>query len=889
MMRWVDRLRLFMRSLIRRPRLEQELDAELQFHLEQQIQENLAGMSAEEAPYAARRTIGDLAQMKEECRDMRHMNLIQNLLQDLLYAARMLRNSAGFTTVAVTSLALGIGANTAVFSLVNDLLLKQVHVTDPDTLVSLYRIQPGGGTRNDFSIPEFEQLRDHNHVFSGTVALSWSNMGLSVDSGPAEFMPGGFYSGNYFSVLGVRPMLGRILTPADDQPGKRLVAMITYSCWRTRFAGDPSVVGKTIYAKGIPVTIVGVTPENYTGIHFTPPDFAFPLTWLPQFVLNDNAPDVQIIARLKPGIGLQQARAELNVVFSRVLRNGFDPHLPQDRQRELLSQSLDVRAAGRGDHDLWEEYRLRITILIAVVLTVLLICCANVGNLLLTRAAGRQKEMAIRLSIGAGRIRLIRQLFTESFLLGALGGTAGVLAAIWVREALAKLFNFQETMTLDWHVLGFTGIVSLLTSILFGVAPALWSTRVDVAASLKERAAEIMIAGGRPRLALGKGLVSLQVALSLLLMIGAGLLVCTLHNLHRVDPGFDPNNVLLFSIFPTTIGYEGDKEIRLYKDLLRKFNQIPGVVQASMARHELMQGGYHRALASSAEETARHSNETPVAVNVVAPMFFSTMRIPLLAGRDFSLNDVAAKFAIVDRKFAANHFGLENPLGKRILLDGQKIEIVGVVRESRYYSLRQGSDIPTEQVFLPFTQVSRDMLGQMVFALRTAGKPMSFVKVVQREMQAVDKNLPLVQPRTQTAEVQDSAHGERSMAALLSFFGGLATLLACIGLYGVMSYTVARRTGEMGIRMALGAKRSNVLGLVLREGLSLVTIGIALGIPAALAMTRYLESLLYEIEAFDPITYLVGATLLACVAAVACWLPAYRAVRVDPMTALRYE
>jgi predicted permease len=434
---------------------------------------------------------------------------------------------------------------------------------------------------------------------------------------------------------------------------------------------------------------------------------------------------------------------------------------------------------------------------------------------------------------------------------------------------------------LDWRVLGFSTVISLMAGILFGLAPAFRSTRVDVATSLKERAGAI--AG--PRFGIGKALVVLQVALSLLLMVGAGLLLRTLLNLSRIDPGFDRENVLLFWILPTTAGYDGPEELRLYEKVLQKFNSIPGVLHAGMARHNLMQGGFHSAKISGVE----------TAVNAIAPGFFATMRVPVLAGRDFSVNDKekTPKVAIVNQRFARYHFGAENPLGKRFVIDDHPgkpaVEVVGVICDVRYHGLREESRVPAEEVYIPFTQAPRDMLGQMVFALRTSAAPMNMLAPARRAIQAIDKNLPLVSPTTQAQEVQDSIGEERSLAALTEFFSVLALLLACIGLYGVMSYTVARRTGEFGLRLALGAQRSDVYRLVLRESTRLLMVGIAVGILGALAATRYLASVLYGIEPFDPATFATVAILLAAIAMFASWLPARRATRVDPLVALRYE
>ena len=783
------------------------------------------------------------------------------------------------------------------FSLIDDLLLRTVDVTDPETLVSLHRILPRGGTAQDFSVPMFEEIRDHNHVLSGTVGFSWSRIGISINGAPAEMVTAGFYSGNYFSVLGVRPLLGRTFSPADDKAGANAVALMSYSYWTRQLSADPSVVGKTISAKGFLVTIIGVTPPGYTGLYPSrePPDFELPLVWLPQFLLNDDTPDVHISGRLNAEATLQQARAELNVIFSRVLRNSLDPQLSKERQQELLGQSIEVAQAGTGDRTRWEDYKLRLTVLMGVTSLLLLICCANVANLLLARAATRQKEIAIRLSIGAGRATLIRQLLTESILLSSFGGGAGILSAIWTRAAMRNLLGLSDTAdTLNWHVFVFAAAISFITAVVFGMAPALRSTRVDLTSSLKEGATRLVNADGSSHFSFGKALVVSQVALSLLLTISAGLLVRTLVKLNRIDPGFDSHNVLLFWAYPTTLGYEGAKEIHLYEELLRRFNRMPGVVRASMVRHQLMQGGYNWSPVSIPGNSESAGDQAITAVNVAAPGYFETMRIPLLAGRDFLANDGAGapRVAVVDRKFAVNHFGQENPLGKLITLGdvpGQSIQIVGVIRENRYYSLRQDSSVPSEQVYLPFTQAPRDMLGQMCFTLRTTAKPMSVLPAVRRLMQTVDTNLPAVSAGTQDDEVQDSIRQERSLALLLGVFGSLAVLLACFGLYGVMSYMVARRTGEIGIRMALGAQRSDVVGLVMRGSMVIAVFGIGIGVMAALATSRYLNSLLYGIAASDLSTFLISAVLLAAVAMLAAYLPARRATRVDPMTALRRE
>lgn len=884
-MRLSTKLWLRLRSLFLRPQVERELDAELRFHLEQQTSENLAaGMSPDEAHYAALRQIGGLAQFKEECREMRRLSWIENLWQDPRYALRTLRRSPGFTAIAIVSLAFGIGVNTAVFSLIDALLLKAVNVADPDSLVSLRCRLPRGSTTTQFALSTFERLRDQTHIFSGMIAWRESRIAVSSKGAPAEMVGAGFYSGGYYSILGVTPLLGRTFLPVDDAPGQDAVAVISYRYWQTEFSGNPSVLNRTIHAKGIPVRIIGVTPPGFTGLSVTEayPDIMLPLVWMPRLLLNDDNPSVNITARLKRGWMASRAAVEANVVYSHALAETLEASLPAQRKRDLLARSIVLIPAGRGDPGRWRDYRLRLSVLMGVVAMVLLISCANVANLLLARAAARRREMAVRLAIGARRARLIRQLLTESLLLAVLGGGTGLLLAIWAHRALSHFLGLPEEFALDWRVLGFAAGVCVAAGVLFGLTPALRSTRIDLSAGLKERA----VGGGR--LGLGKALVILQVALSLLLTIGAGLLIHTLRNLNRVDPGFDQENVLLFWIYPTTLGYEGPKELRIYEEYLRRFNSLPGVVRASMARHNLMQGGYHGAKVSVG------GAQTEVAVNAVAPEFFAPMRIPLLAGRDFSAKDreQSPKVAIVSQKFARNHFGSENPLGKRIVLSPPgvgEIEIVGVVRDTRYYSLRQDGAAPSEEIFLPYQQAPRDMLGQMCFALRTVSAPMGVLGAVRREAQAVERNLPVAWPTTQRREVQDSIREERSLAALTSFFGGLTVLLACVGLYGVMSYAIARRTGEIGIRMALGAKRSDVYRLVLGESAHLVAAGVVLGVPAALAATRFLKSVLYGVGPSDPATFVAGVAALTCVTAIAAYLPARRATRVDPTVALRYE
>jgi putative ABC transport system permease protein len=790
--------------------------------------------------------------------------------------------------VAVLMLALGIGVNTAIFSVIDTLMLKKLRVAEPERLVFVRRLLPRGRGSPRFSRFTFEQFRDRNHVFAGIFATDGSVPTVSVDGQPAEMLGTDFCSGNYYSVLGVPAFVGRTFTDDDDRH-RNPVVVISHDFWVRRFAADPSAVGKSIEAKGIPFTIIGVTPSKFTGMSVEgAPELTMPLSWMDRFQLNDSTPAVLVTARLKRGVTEQQAQAELSIIYQQILKEGSTRVLDDERQSESLSHGIELRPADKGWPSRRNEYSMRLTLLTGAVGLVLLIACANIANLLLARARVRQKEIAVRLAIGASPARLMRQLLTECTLLAIFGGTLGLLLAFWGRKLLLSTLSLELNVALDFRVMGFTAIVSMVTGFLFGLAPALQATRVDLVAALKDSFKS-------PRNQLGKALVITQVVLSLPLLFATGLLVSSLQKLNDVDPGFDQKNILLFWVYPTTIGYEGATEIRLYDDLLEKFKAIPSVLRASMARHNLMQGGYEE-LRMFAEPNAGSSPKIlNVAGNAVAPGFFVTMGIPTLLGRDFSTADRAntPKVAIVTQSVAETCFPNENAIGKQFRLQssevGERIEVVGVVRDTRYYSLRQDFHHPQGQVFLPFTQVPRDMLGQMTFELRTTGNPQRILPDVRRQVQAIEKRLPVVYATTQADEVKDSVREERSLATLIGFFGLVALLLASIGLYGVMAYTVVHRTNEIGIRVALGAGGTDVLWLVLRETLLLVALGIGIGLPAALAATRLIRNQLFGLAPYDPATIAVVTLLLIVVACIVGYLPALRASRVDPMVALRHE
>jgi len=928
-MSWLHQIGRRWRFLFRRAEFERGMDEEMRLHLEMKAREFVAvGMSAEEARYAALRSFGNVPLLKEDSRDVWGWRWLEDLFQDLRFSARLLAKSPGFTLVVVLSLALGIGANTAIFSLIDAIMLKMLPVKNPEQLQTLnwayhasawpeglwhsYSTGPCPHETEftlgcSFSYPTFEDIRAQNEVFSHVFALTGAGpLNLSLN-GHAALVQGEFVSGDYFSGLGVQALSGRTFTGDDDKPSASPVAVVSYGYWGRRFGRDPAVVGKVVTLNGVPFTIVGVTPPEFFGAEpGRSPEVWIPLRMEPlvnaaRWFQPEKSPFNQrdhwwlrIMGRLKPGVSEQQARAALDVIFRQSITAGLaSPPKPEKLPWIWLVPG------GKGIETLRREFSKPLFVLMTVVGLVLLIACANVANLLLARATTRQKEIAVRSALGAGRRRLIRQLLTESVLLAFVGGGVGLLMAYWGTRLLVGLMttswlSINLDTRPDWRVLSFTTTVSVLTGLLFGLAPALQSTRVNLVPALKENPGNL-VAGTRPigkvRLGLAKGLVISQVATSLLLLIGAGLFVRTLVNLETLDVGFNRRNLLLFGIDPTLSGYKGQRLANLYRELQERLQALPGVKSVSLSQHSLISGSYNSNDISIEGYKPRLGEDMEAATLSVAPRFFETMGIPLLLGRTIGPqdNESAPKVAVINQAMARRFFPGENPVGKRFSWgDGKKgydIEIIGVVRDAKYHQVR-GEAPPT--VYVPYSQ-KLDWLGPMHFEVRTAGDPHDWIPAVRQMMQSVEENVPLFDVKTQTEEIDETLFQERLFAKLTSFFGLLALLLACIGLYGIMAYAVVRRTNEIGIRMALGAQRSDVLGMVLGESLLLVTVGIALGLPVALAATRLLKSFLFGLTPNDPVAIVASILLMAAVAAFAGYLPARRASRVDPMVALRYE
>jgi len=796
---------------------------------------------------------------------------MRTFLQDLRYGARKLIQNPDFTLIATLTLGLGIGANTAVFSLIDAFLLRSLPVKDPQQLFFVQATLPKGGTDCCFPYSTIELFRDRNQSFAGLFAVRGTGntkvLPVSVTvNGEPEVVAGDFVSGNYFEVLGVPALRGRTFTTGDDHPGKEPVAVISHAYWKRRFAGDPSVVGKTIYAGKVPFTVIGVTPPDFFGRSVAGrfADVILPLFTHAQLRLRGEGHGTyEIMGRLQSGVSAEQARADLDAIYQRsLLQSG----------QEGEGRRIELASASRGQQNWINDFEMQLPILLAVVGMVLLIACVNVANLLLVRAAARQKEIAVRLSLGASRGRLIRQLLTESALLALLGGVLGLILARWGADALLIAISADQNsipvdLRLNIKMLVFTAAVSLLTGLLFGLAPALAATKVNLTRMLKEGEAG---AESRPR-NMAKLLVVSQVALSLILLTGAGLLIGSLQRLYAVDTGFERNQVLRAWVHPVLIGYDHDQELRLYQTLLARMNEAPGVQSASLARYVAGRGG------------------------PIGPRYFETMGIRLVQGREFSTTDTAdsPRVAIISESAAGKHFPNANPLGQLLPNEvamrygGGSIQVVGVARDIKE---RLRSRRWSENIYIPYTQALPQSLGQANFFLRpAAGNPRSLIPVLRREAQLVEPNLAFADIKTQADETNGWVVEERSLATLLSFFGTLALLLATLGLYGVMSYTVAQSKREIGLRMALGAEPRDILKLVAGHGMLLAGMGVALGLAGAAGVTRVMNTWLFGVSATDPLTFGLFSLVLLAVAFVACFIPARRASTVDPMIALRHE
>jgi predicted permease len=888
-------------------RSNRELDEEIQAHLELEVQNNLTrGMTPEEARFAALRAFGNPTQVRERVRENDLLTAAEGLLQDIRYSLRTLRRSLTFTLVVVLSLALGIGANTAIFSLIDAALLKMLPVRNPEQLVELKSLSPAIGLYELFSYAAFREFRGANPVLSGVLAFrELYDMDFEVD-GHGGLANGQLVSGEYFSLLGVHAILGRTILPADEKaPGQSPVAVIGYDYWRQRFALDPDVVGKKIVLNNSPFTIIGVTPPEFFGLEpGARIDVSVPLSMVAQVRSDFASPGtpydvftapfrnwLYVMARLKPGVTKEQALANLEPIFARTMRESAEglSGLPFDSpavRRAFLATKLQLDSGGQGLATLRARFSKPLWIVMAVVALLLIVTCANIANLLLARGNSRQREIAVRLAIGAGRARLIRQLIAESILLGLGGGALGLVLAFWAGRSLLLLMSHSRSPILlnvhpDVTVLIFTLSISLLTALLFGMVPALRAARVDLRGSGKTNS----------RSRFGNALVVMQVAVSLVLVIGAGLLTRTLVNLKEFYPGFNQDNVLLFSVNPLMTGYRENQLVSLYERLLDHFKAIPGVRSGTFSVHSPLSSGFSSSpLNVQGYKPPSDRELASVGVEAVGPEYFRTIQTAVLLGRDFTAADRAGgpKVAILNKTAAHFYFGEASPIGRRVNMPGYRgdpswLEIVAVVDDAKYHDLREQA---APMVYIPLFQAPES---GVTFEVRTGIDPASAAPALLNAVKATDNRLPVFAVKTLRTQLDDSLVQERLVASLSSAFGALALLLAGVGLYGLMAYAVNRRTNEIGIRMALGARPAEIAGMVLRETLLLVGLGLAIGIPASMIASRLIASELYGLKSSDGTTILLAILLLAGIAALAGYLPARRASRVDPMIALRYE
>lgn len=886
--------------LLNRAKAENDLAEEMRLHLELRAEEKIArGAPSSEAKAGARRAFGNVTLLREQGRAVWIWSLLETLVQDVRYGLRSLLAAPAFALTAVLSLALGIGANTAIFSILNALVLRSLPVQDPRQLVTF--------ADSDYTNPIWEQVRDHQRAFSGVFAYSSGRFDLA-NGGESHMANGLWVSGDFFHVLGVPAIRGRVIGPADDRRHggpSGPVAVISYGFWKGHFAGDPEIIGKSFTVDRHTFQIIGVTPVWFMGLDIDQQyDFAIPIGCEPLLHADESALDqrswwwLRIIGRLQPQGTVQRAQAQMKALAPEVFRATIPPNWPADKQKEYQSSSFTLQPANTGFSQTRLQYHTALYTLMAVVGLVLLIACANVANLLLARATARQREISVRLAIGAARRRVIRQLLTESLLLAVLGATCGLLFALWGGRLLVHLlstanYEVQFDVAPDLHVLAFTSAVALLTGSLFGLAPALRATNVAPNQSLKENARGTVT--GASRFSLGKALVTSQVALSLVLLVAAALFLGTLRNLLTADLGFDRHNILLVNAAVPESQIARTQRVALFAETLERLRAIPGVRSASSSTQTPMSNltwnentypeGYH---SKSADDTLTYFNR-------VSPGYFETVGTPLLTGRDFTVSDnlSAPRVMVIGEATARKFFGLANPIGKVIGIDAPKTkvgtkqdlyEVIGVAKDIKYQSISE------QKLLTAYLSCAQDPnpWPEMTFELRSETSFQALTPAVRTAVGQVNQRVSIAFRSFET-QINDSLLQQRLVALLSSFFGFLALLLAMVGLYGVTSYVVARRQAEIGIRMALGAQRNSVIWLVLRDVIVTLAIGTAVGIVVSLSAAGLVKSLLYGVQPTDPAMLASAAGVLVAAAAIAGYLPARRASRLDPMQALRNE
>lgn len=886
--RWVRALLVRLAGVLNRDAADREFAEELESHIQMHVDDKVrSGLSPEEARRQALVKLGGVEATRETQRQRQRVPIVEIFFRDLRHGARKLVKNPGFSAVAIVSLALGIGANTAIFSMVNTAALRPLPIDRPEQIVALANVHGNRGFPT-FSYPNYRDFRDRNDVFDGLIGYRFAPLSISHD-GTNERLWGYVVTGNYFDVLGVKAAYGRAISPEDDRaPGAHPVAVLSYDCWQRRFGAQPDAVGKDIIVNGRNYTVIGIAPEGFFGTEIiAAPEVWFPMAMQEQIEVGDSwlekrgVENVFLQGRLKPGVTAGQARSQLNAIAAQLADEFPDEN---DGMRVMVSAPGFMGGLMRGPVIGFTGF------LLVVVGFVLVLACTNLANLLLARVADRRKEMAVRLALGAGRLRLVWQLLAESLLLAAIAGVCGCVFAYWLLQAAMRfkppvdvplLIDFH----IDYRVLIFACFISLATGVLFGLAPALQATKVDLQTGLKD---ETPLSGFR-RSWFKSGLIVFQVALSLVLLVGGGLMLRALQQAQTMNLGFRPENAVEASFDLRLQGYDDARGLEFQDRLLDRVRQMPGVQAAGLI--DLAPVDLHftrRAVFVEGQASERDGDAPQAMASRVGPGYFQAMDTRLLFGRDFTKqdDDKATRVAIVNETFARRFWPDQNPIGKRFSqrsADAPMLEVVGVVQDGKYAGLNES---PQPWMCRPLAQA---YTGGTTLIVRTTADPQQTIASIRNEFRQLDPNLPLASAKPLVDRLAMPLLPARLAAFVLASFGLLALALAAIGIYGVMSHAVARRTREIGIRMALGAQASDVLRLALSQGMILVLIGVGIGLSAALGLTQLAKGLLFGVSATDPLTYVGVAVLLTGVALLACYVPARRASRIDPMLALRQD